>query len=289
MKILSILILLVLIYTGSTYGQSISEAVSKVRQIKLLESTRHDVKKLLHGYDATDDEGYYQEFSKQGLTIEITYSSGICSDEPDDEDVPGTWNVREWTVVRIEISPEDAVRADAIGQDFSKFKKEPRWPDDSDAWVFHNKVAGIAVKTNADGIEKLIVFPPRASRGKLCRNSSAARGFYTRKGWFSYEEPYDFICRLKNIPANVQELNLSASEIDATSIFPISVVTVAIDVENDLLTYSYTVSAGKITGRGSSVEWDLSGVSPGTYSITVGVDDGAGIVGTTKTKMIIIR
>jgi hypothetical protein len=173
--------------------------------------------------------------------------------------------------------------------DFSKFKKEPRWPDDSDSWVFHDKVAGFAVKTNEDGVERLIFFPPRAGKGKLCRNSTAAKGFYTRKGWFSQEEPYDFICRLKNSPANVQEVNLSASEIDATSITTILVDTVAVDPENDVLTYDYKVSAGKIIGQGSSVEWDLSGVSPGTYSITVGVDDGAGIVGATKTKTIIIK
>lgn len=48
--------------------------------------------------------------------------------------------------------------------------------------------------------------------------------------------------------------------------------------ETNELTYSYTVSAGMIRGNGVQVDWDLSGVRPGVYSITVGVSDG------TKTK-----
>ena len=286
MKILPILILIILVLSSFAFGESLGESINKVRQIRLLESTRREVKQILHGYEVTDDEGHYQEFSKEGLTIEVTYSSGVCSDDSDDEDASGTWSVKEGTVTRIEISPEDSAKAKSTGLNLSEFKKQPRWPDDPAAWVFHDKAAGIAVKTSEGGIERLIFFPPRVNKVRLCRNSTAAKGFYTRKGWFSQEEPYDVICRLKNIPAYVQEMNLSAYELDVTSTIPISVVTVAVDAENDVLTYSYKVSGGKIIGQGSKVEWDLSGVSPGTYSITAGVDDGAGIVGNVATKYV---
>lgn len=66
----------------------------------------------------------------------------------------------------------------------------------------------------------------------------------------------------------------------------ISVSTSASDPENDVLTYNYTVSGGRIVGSGANVSWDLSGVEPGTYTITTGVDDGCGLCGKTDTKTV---
>jgi hypothetical protein len=57
----------------------------------------------------------------------------------------------------------------------------------------------------------------------------------------------------------------------------------------DVLTYNYTVSGGRIVGSGANVTWDLSGVRPGTYTITAGVDNGCGVCGTTKTETITVR
>lgn len=37
--------------------------------------------------------------------------------------------------------------------------------------------------------------------------------------------------------------------------------------------YSYTVTGGRITGEGNSVTWDLSGLSPGSYTAAVEVRD----------------
>jgi predicted metalloprotease with PDZ domain len=90
-----------------------------------------------------------------------------------------------------------------------------------------------------------------------------------------------------NPPANVTKIVLSRTEIalsDADQKIDVSVE--AFDSDNDVLTYAYTVSGGKIVGQGAKVVWDLSGVEPGTYTITVGVDDGCGICGTTKTMEI---
>ena len=66
----------------------------------------------------------------------------------------------------------------------------------------------------------------------------------------------------------------------------VGVRTTAVDPENDVLTYNYTVSGGRIVGQGANVTWDLTGVNPGTYTITVGVDDGCGVCGQTQTKTI---
>jgi hypothetical protein len=69
----------------------------------------------------------------------------------------------------------------------------------------------------------------------------------------------------------------------------VNVSTTAEDKENDVLTYNYTVTGGKVNGQGANVSWDLSGVNPGTYTITAGVDDGCGICGKTQTKTITVE
>jgi hypothetical protein len=54
----------------------------------------------------------------------------------------------------------------------------------------------------------------------------------------------------------------------------------------NILKYVYKVSAGQIIGEGANVILDLSGVEPGTYTITAGVDDGCGVCGKTQTKEV---
>jgi hypothetical protein len=68
----------------------------------------------------------------------------------------------------------------------------------------------------------------------------------------------------------------------------VNVTTTAVDPENDVLTYNYTVSGGRIVGQGANVQWDLSGVGKGTYTLTAGVDDGCGVCGKTQTQTLAI-
>jgi hypothetical protein len=69
----------------------------------------------------------------------------------------------------------------------------------------------------------------------------------------------------------------------------VTVTTTAVDPENDVLTYNYTVSGGRVVGTGANVSWDLTGAAPGTYTVTAGVDDGCGVCGQTQTKTITVR
>ncbi len=48
----------------------------------------------------------------------------------------------------------------------------------------------------------------------------------------------------------------------------------AVDPDNDTLLYTWSVTGGKLSGEGRAVSWDLSGVNPGTYTVTVDVNDG---------------
>jgi hypothetical protein len=68
----------------------------------------------------------------------------------------------------------------------------------------------------------------------------------------------------------------------------VNVTTTAVDPENDVLTYQYTVSGGRIVGQGANVSWDLTGAQPGTYTITAGVDDSCGVCGKTQTRTITV-
>lgn len=69
----------------------------------------------------------------------------------------------------------------------------------------------------------------------------------------------------------------------------VGVATKATDPEGATLTYNYTVSGGRIAGQGANVNWDLSGVKAGTYTITAAVDDGCGFCGKTETKTIVVK
>ncbi|MGH9946872.1 MAG: hypothetical protein ACRD6X_06720 [Pyrinomonadaceae bacterium] len=107
---------------------------------------------------------------------------------------------------------------------------------------------------------------------------------------------------IENKFANVTALSLSQSVInlpcgpgtgprpgttcnDGTSV---RVSTTAVDPENDVLTYNYTVSGGRIVDSGANVTWDLSGLSEGTYTITAAVDDGCGLCGQTQTQTVTV-
>ncbi len=103
--------------------------------------------------------------------------------------------------------------------------------------------------------------------------------------------------------ADVVDLTLNKNEIIADCLLPdstsnkscaddikqIAVFTKAVDPENDVLTYNYQISGGKIIGTGANVVWDLSGVKAGIYSITAGVDDSCGICGKTMTKIVVVK
>lgn len=106
-----------------------------------------------------------------------------------------------------------------------------------------------------------------------------------------------FVCQL---PASVNSIELSQSEVilncplddnSCKSNKIIKVTTIAID--SGEMKYVYYVSAGKIIGAGSDVEWDLTDIKPGTYAITAGISqpyaDGWSVFGETKTQIVTIK
>jgi len=131
------------------------------------------------------------------------------------------------------------------------------------------------------------------------------------QGFLPSEDPHGYIVQffigrreprggpVPNLPANVNAVNVSDAVISlpcppgfrsragaCNDSSTISVQTSASDPENDVLTYNYTVSGGRVVGTGANVQWDLSGAAAGTYTITAGVDDGCGVCGKTQTQTV---
>ena len=63
----------------------------------------------------------------------------------------------------------------------------------------------------------------------------------------------------------------------------------ATDPDGDTLLYTYSTTGGRITGDGPNATLDLSGVAPGTYTVTVEVDDGCGCIAFTSTTVTVER
>jgi outer membrane protein OmpA-like peptidoglycan-associated protein len=56
----------------------------------------------------------------------------------------------------------------------------------------------------------------------------------------------------------------------------VAVTAAATDANGRPLNYTWTASAGNISGAGPYVRWDSTGLGPGSYSLTARVDNGAG-------------
>jgi hypothetical protein len=63
----------------------------------------------------------------------------------------------------------------------------------------------------------------------------------------------------------------------------------ATDPDGDTLLYTYSTTGGRITGDGPNSTLDLTGVAPGTYTVTVEVDDGCGCIAFTSTTVTVER
>lgn len=131
------------------------------------------------------------------------------------------------------------------------------------------------------------------------RTSTDPHGFIVQ-GWIGRRNRRQ--AEIINVPAKVDSVTVSSTTVNlpcppgersASNSCPdemnVNVTTAASDVENDQLVYNYTVSGGRVVGSGANVTWDLSGVRPGSYTITAGVDDGCGICGETKTQTVEVK
>ncbi|MGI8565261.1 MAG: PKD domain-containing protein [Pyrinomonadaceae bacterium] len=67
----------------------------------------------------------------------------------------------------------------------------------------------------------------------------------------------------------------------------VALSTQATDPDGDTLLYTYSTTGGTITGSGPNAALDLTGAQPGTYTVTVEVDDGCGCVAFSTTTVVV--
>lgn len=282
-------------------AQSFSDDLEKVRKIKLLESTRQDVKEILLNEDSKYFKGDYDDqildfFYTNFSIIRVGYSTGTCSNEDED------WNIGKGRVTEISISPKDISDLTDSGINYSGFEREKRWAKNNRGkYIYHSKEKGIAIVVRGEIIDAVIFMPPKKDFTNLC-NKPEVRTYYfgkriqrnpiMKKNYVEY-----------NFHSEVTDIKLSRDEIffDCQSFALkerknclenkiISVSVSASDPENDPLVYNYEVSAEKIIGPGREVVWDLSEAKPGTYKITVFTDDGCGMYcGKWMTKSVVVK
>ena len=83
---------------------------------------------------------------------------------------------------------------------------------------------------------------------------------------------------LPNTPPKVG-LATSTAYIAANADAQVNLKAIACDPDGDSVLYTYTTTGGRITGDGESAVWSLRGVTrPGTYTVSVEVDDGCGCI-----------
>jgi PKD domain len=88
------------------------------------------------------------------------------------------------------------------------------------------------------------------------------------------------------LPANCNPPQLPDPSCTATAA-TVALSANATDPDGDTLLYTWSTTGGRVSGDGANATLDLSGVSPGTYTVTVEVDDGCGCVAFTSTNITV--
>ncbi len=301
MKKFMLLIVFCLAMCGFAFAQSPLAELEKIKQIKLLESTREDVKKI---FSDTDEESEGNYYSTEDFRIRLSYASGNCSEDDEEE-----WNVAEGKVTEINVIIMDSDKSKDLKIDLSTLERIKEYEDEEDAehedaddHVYYDKEKGISYGLSDGEIVNIKFTPTENNYPALCSNENF-REFNSTKEWFLNKIKRRPFIEIVDFRADVSELTLDKNEITADcaaktspeitscadEIKIISIETIANDPDNDVLIYQYTVSGGKIIGQGQKVSWDLSGVKPGSYKITAGVDDGCGVCGRTITKSVVVK
>ncbi|MBX7174284.1 MAG: hypothetical protein K1X72_25145 [Pyrinomonadaceae bacterium] len=307
MKKLFILICLSFIISHPIRSQNLPE-LNKIREIKLLEHTNDDIRKILNEYKLIvwEKVTHRDTFETDNSVIEVNYSKGKSDPE---SGVSMGCEIPEWKATSITITLKKTINPKAIKLDFSNYRKEKVYYKFSDVHIFHNLNEGIGYRVNLAGLTEITYIPPKSKILLWC-DQNLVKKVYSRKSWF-LTPLKERIPVIDEFPAaDVENLILSLSEIMASCSSPdsvqnrscsegVKIITVFTSVANPLndpLTYTYNVTGGKILPYddkpielSEKVLWDLSDVKPGTYTITAATDNGCGICGKTKTKSVIVK
>jgi hypothetical protein len=265
--------LLTLLGVCLAHAQLPLPVLEKIKKIRLLESESKDVEALLadDSFEYSNAHDHYQTFWLFDSVINVFYSNGTCAR---DEWKGNDWNVSEGKVVEIRVSPKSLYPVTQLRADLSKLKRERTDWQRKGHYVYFDRAQEVAYFVRHDFVESINFSPTRSQFNQLCRLPEVLN-YYSKNKWL--REPFSKkTITDDNSPANVLDLTVTRSEQNRRHF---NIVTKAEDPENDVLTYRYKVTGGKVVGSGKIVIWDLSDAQPGTYSITAVADDGCGACG----------
>lgn len=269
--------------TFAVDAQYHERALERAREVKMLTDGRGEVRKAFYDFNLSSSDETSDTYSFGDTEVEVSYSSGTC-----DEGFDEIWDVAVGKVIYITIKDSSEWKRSDLKLELSKLEKEQVYSGVETRFIFHSKKDGIAVEIDEDDVEWVQFFGPTTSKAKACKYD-LAKDFVKEKSWFGKVKLEDRSGTIYCPVASVTVLELSHFEINALTRKQIDITTTAVDPENDVLVYNYTVTGGRIIGSGAKVKWDLTGVRPGTYTITAGVDDGCGLCGATVTKTVVVK
>lgn len=143
----------------------------------------------------------------------------------------------------------------------------------------------------------LVLFVSASFAQKRAVKQTKSKAFVVKKTKSSKSDTYACGIGPAVVALDLSQIEIvadcSASDAACSNNKVIKVKTIGVDTGNER--YVYTVSAGKIIGEGYNIEWDLSGVAPGIYTITAGISqydsnfDKWAVYGRTQTKTVVIK
>jgi hypothetical protein len=259
-------------------------------ELKILAADRNLAIKLLSANTfSVSEEGNTQTFYRVNENVEVEYSTGNCvaANAPGlDWDLGSDiWNVPTGRIVRVVVEPKQPMAIEETGIDLSQFKKQEVYANRKYPVIYFNRKEGIALRVWSGSIQRIEYLPAENQYDQLCAND-VMRNVLSRRNLFLTEPGPSPACVLYNQPANVRSVSVEQLTTERP-IFNVGVT--ADDPENDVLTYTYRVQAGRIEGVGARTVWNLEGAPKGTYEIKVAVDDGTGPRGLWASRLVTIK
>jgi len=164
------------IMCGAVSAQSPLTELDKIKQIKFLESTREDVRRIFAGYKESNARVDASNFETKFLRFNIFYSTGNCAAEDED------WNMPEGKVTSIMIFFKKSFKPEDLGVDLSSLRKEKIFTDSSEDFVYHDKNIGVSYSTCNGEIHSMDIFPPKNNYPFVC-NKQSIKKFYQNNRW----------------------------------------------------------------------------------------------------------
>jgi hypothetical protein len=261
----------------TAFGQKADE---DWKQIVVMKSTKQDVERLLGSpRPGINSDDYMSFYSAKNGGVTVFYSLGLC--EPGER---AGWNFEKGIVTELEFYPYQPLPFKSLNIDRKKFKKD--FAGDTDDLSYTNKEDGIEYMVREDKVTMIGYFPGTRFNDLECEAVNKLPPLIEN------DDPSD----VTDIYLSVSELTKRCAEDAGQNSCGDSSMLVSVQVyannlsDLDTLYYVYGVSGGKIVGIGEKATWDLSGVKPGTYKITVDVGKGPWLrFGKSMSKTVIVK